>query len=123
MQLKNQTTRGAKMLQMNGDTYALRKNVMDVIYRAKKMVDIPRIEVRIVETRPCNMGYAYLGKNIIHIGEQYARNQGNMLDSLVLHEIVHAVKSASHDEKCPLMRAYHKEFPDAVIWDAFKKYF
>jgi hypothetical protein len=123
MQLKNQTARGAKMLEMNGDTYALRKNVMDVIYRAKKLVDIPRIEVRIVETRPCNMGYAYLGKNIIHIGTKYASKQGNMLDSLVLHEIVHAVKAAKHDEKCPLMMANYKEFSDAIVWDAFKKYF
>ena len=121
--LKNKTTCGAKMLKMNGDTYAMRKNVMDVIYRAKKMVDIPRIEVRIVETRPCNMGYAYLGKNIIHIGQKYASQCGNMLDSLVLHEIVHAVKSARHDENCPLMMAVHKDFSDNVIWDAFKKYF
>jgi hypothetical protein len=123
MQLKNTTSRGAEMLKMNEDTYALRRNVMDVIYQAKKLVDIPRIEVRIVDTRPCNMGYAYLGKNIIHIGKKYAVNKGNTLTSLVLHEIVHAVKSLGHDETCPLMQAFHKEFPDAVIWDAFKKYF
>lgn len=121
--LKNRTTFGAKMLEMNDDVYALRKNVMDVIYRAKKMVDIPRIEVRIVDTRPCNMGYAYLGKNIIHIGRKYASQQGNTLDSLVLHEIVHAVKAARHDENCPLMCAVHQNHSDSVIWDAFKKYF
>ena len=121
--LKNETTFGAKMLEMNGDTYALRKNVMDVIYRAKKVVDIPRIEVRIVDTRPCNMGYAYLGKNIIHIGRKYASERGNTLDSLVLHEIVHATKAIRHDETCPLMCAVHQKHSDSVIWGAFKKYF
>lgn len=121
--LKNKTSFGAEMLKMNGDTYAMRRNVMDVIYRAKKMVDMPRIEVRIVDTRPCNMGYAYLGKNIIHIGLKYASERGNKLDSLVLHEIVHAVKAVRHNEECPLMMANHKDFSDNVIWDAFKKYF
>lgn len=123
MLLKNTPSIGSRMLKMGDETYQLRRNVMDVIYQAKRIVDLPRVEVRIVETRPCTMGYAYLGKNIIHISNRYAMTAGPVLDALVLHEIVHTVKAQRHVETCPLMQANYTAHPESVVWDAFKKYF
>ena len=46
---KNRTALGAKMHKMNDATYALRRNIMDAIYELKNHVELPRIEVRIVD--------------------------------------------------------------------------
>ena len=121
--LKNQVKQGCVMLPMNDETYALRRSVMGIIYEAKKFVTLPRVEVRIVETTPCLMGYAKMGQNIIHIGAKYAKESGKCLEHVVLHEILHAVKSTKHDPKCPLMNASYTVLPQRVIWDSFKKYF
>ena len=121
--LKNKVARGSRMLDMNGETYELRRSVMGVIYRAKKVAELPRVEVRIVEAPACLLGYAYGGRNIIHISRSVVVGGGAMLDATVLHEILHAVKDADHDPRCPLMAAHLETYDEAVYWDAFKRYF
>lgn len=108
---------------MNDETYALRRSVMGVIYEAKRFVDLPRVEIRIVETPPCLLGYAYTGGNIIHISDKVASGSREKLVGTVLHELVHAVKAFGHDPKCPLMEASYRPHSESVLWDAFKGYF
>lgn len=125
MKLKNRAARGSRLLKMDNDTYTLRRNVMGVLYEAKRRVDIPRIEIRVVDTPPCLLGYAYVNQNIIHICHEVAGGSDHVrLVGTVLHEILHASKGVEHDPRCPLMGAHYKEPScESVFWDAFVRYF
>tara|TARA_Y100001963_G_scaffold4618_1_gene6046 strand:- start:119 stop:550 length:432 start_codon:yes stop_codon:yes gene_type:complete len=88
-------------LSMNEKTYKLRKQVISIIYEAKKLIpELPRVEVRI-----CDMtgaaGLGYLGQNVIRIGLN-AINSKN-LRAVVYHELGHAVLGLEHNKECPLM--------------------
>ena len=105
--LKNRVANGFKLNQMNNETYALRRKVIEIIYTAKKKgFNLPRIEVRIVNTEINNgaCGYAYLNKNIVHINEKWVNINNECLTFIVLHEIVHAVTGFEHDNNCYLMQ-------------------
>ena len=122
--LKNKAAFGAKINKMNDETYALRRKVIDAIYELKKIVDLPRIEVRIVKGAKGTCGYAYLNQRVIHIEERYAKISPEVLLHLVAHEVVHAVTGFEHDNNCYLMQPYHN--PNAnkeKTIEAFKKYF
>lgn len=121
----------AKNRKMNDDTYALRRLVMDVIYEAKKVVDLPRIDVRITEAHSGShsnvLGLAYLNANVIYIPSNLIEN-GKLkpfFKEVVLHEIVHAVVGFGHDDKCPLMSPSiaNKPMTDEAMYKAFSKYF
>lgn len=122
----------AKNREMNDETYALRRLVMDVIYEAKKKlraegINLPRIDVRVTEKDAKAVGWAYLNQNIIYIPMQLftCKNRNKHFKSVVLHEIVHAVTGFRHDDKCPLMCAGLHPTPltEKVMWAAFMKYF
>ena len=121
----------AKNLKMNDDTYTLRRLVMDVIYEAKKVVDLPRIDVRITEAHKGShsniLGLAYLNANVIYIPSNLIENGQlkSYFKEVVLHEILHAVLGVEHDEKCPLMSASigRKPMTDKAMYKAFSKYF
>jgi hypothetical protein len=126
-QLKNRTANGCRLNKMNDNTYAMRRKVMDVIYEAKRRgYDLPRIEVRIVnggKEEVC--GYAYLGKNIVHMKQEYINIHPAQFIHVVLHEIVHAVTGFRHDDNCHLMNPYVptiKEADTDKAWTAFNKY-
>ena len=127
--LKNTASYGGKVLKMNDDVYALRRKVLGVIYDAKKLVDLPRIEVRIVEGAKLEgqdssiMGYAYMGKNIVHIEKKYVSVHPDTLIHLVLHEVLHAVKATPHNDKCPLMHPIINNHPVSECWKIFESYF
>lgn len=98
---------------------------MSLIYQAKEFVSLPRIEVRIVDKMPgCKCaGYAYPGKNIVHIRSDYANNHPG-LTHVVLHEILHAVLGTDHNDSCFLMNpVLPREFDNDAAWKSFKKYF
>ena len=116
-----------KNLKMNDDTYALRRQVMDVIYEVKNLVNLPRIEVRINE-RPKvgnSIGLAYLGANVIFIPEHLFAKYPAYVFEVVLHEIVHAATGFGHDDKCPLMGPSigKKPMAKAEAIKLFRKYF
>ena len=126
-QLKNKTAQGFNLNRMNDDTYALRRKVINIIYEAKnKGFKLPRIEVRVVNTQVRNeaCGYAYLGKNIVHINEKWINENTDCLTHIVLHEIVHAVTSFAHDNNCYLMQpSLPSRQPDLVkSWNRFAHY-
>ena len=59
-------TKDFRNYKMNDEVYKLRKEVMNLIYEVKSVYDIPRIDVRIGESKNCNtLGIARLNKNII----------------------------------------------------------
>lgn len=129
---KNQTIKGAKVRRMNDETYALRRRAIDIIYGLKDELrvigkDLPRIEVRIVDTEPSvtACAYAYLGQNIVHISTKWAKHgTEEEFYHIVLHEIVHAVTGFRHDDNCYLM---HPNLPINPMpnksLEAFIKYF
>ena len=123
--LKNRLAFGAKRIAMSDDTYALRTRVMNIIRLAKSRVpNFPRIEVRIVDLAgSATMGYAYMGQNIIHIDRSEATREDSRLLVLVLHELLHAVKSAPHDATCPLMSAGYRPLSQEQAWKIFLRYF
>ncbi len=123
--MKNRTAYNFKKMKMNNDVYALRRKVINVIYELKKHVNLPRIEVRIVENGDWGVcGYAYLGKKIVHMNKKYCTITDDALFHLVAHEVVHAVAGFGHDDKCYLMHPHYKPKPiKSKSLEAFKKYF
>jgi hypothetical protein len=96
-----------KNKKMNDATFELRKQVMKVLYDVKKVVDLPRITVRITENNGSIMGLAKLGKNTIWIPERMFKGDDRLyLYEVVCHELVHAVLGLGHNENCPLMRSH-----------------
>ena len=102
-------TRKIKNFKMNDAVYKLRRQVIELIYEAKRGgVRLRRIEVRIGEQRSkyinvlgcakMNGNKMWITKDAIDLGTDTLRN-------VVFHEIAHAVFNTKHDEKCPLMSA------------------
>ncbi len=91
---------------MNDAVYKLRRQVINLIYEAKKEIkDLPRIEVRIGEARKKNvLGVAMLKDCKIWITDDAINMGDDALRNVVFHEIVHAVTGFGHDDKCPLMK-------------------
>jgi uncharacterized protein with PhoU and TrkA domain len=100
-------TKQIKNFKMNDAVYKLRRQVIELIYEAKKEIkDLPRIEVRIGEARNHNvLGVAKLSKKQIWITKRAVDMSQDALRNIVFHEIVHAVTGFGHDEKCPLMKS------------------
>jgi hypothetical protein len=110
---------GYKNRKMNDDTYQKRREIINVIYKAKKLlsavgVDMPRIEARIVDIDPKTViaqglhdavGIARFNSNQIWIPASTLDKYKNYLDEVVFHEILHAAYNVDHDEKSPLMRS------------------
>lgn len=116
---------GHTPVRMNDSVYALRRQVIDIIYEANRRlpVRLPRIEVRVVDGGDCHVaGYAWMGRNIVHIPK--ATFGSPDLVQVVLHEILHAVLSTEHDDDCPLMSpCIDKSLTDEGAWDCFLGYF
>lgn len=101
-QYKNKAAYGSELLTMNGDTYAMRRKVMDVIYEAKNRgYKLPRVEVRIVTSSPCVEAYAYRGMLVVHVCE--STMQQHKFTQVILHELGHAIFGLGRIEGCPLM--------------------
>ena len=132
-------TRGAyghTPMRMNDSVYALRRQVIDIIYEANRRLQanghprLPRQEVRIVDGGEANiLGYAWMGKNIVHIPKRTcegARDTATHTALLytTLHELLHSVLAVEHTETCPLMSTYHDyTVTDEQAWKLFLGYF
>lgn len=110
---------------MDDSVYALRRQVIDIIYAANRRLParLPRLEVRVVDGGDCNVaGYAVMGGNVVHIPK--ATFGRPCLLQVVLHEVLHAVLSVSHDEDCRLMSSHIDEgLSDEDAWELFLGYF
>lgn len=98
---------GYKVMQMDNEVYQLRRRVINCIHEAKNLVDLPRIDVRIVDGgKPTDaIGYAWHNSNIVHMSKRWCTMSHDELYMVVLHELVHAVVGFHHDENCYLMKA------------------
>lgn len=103
---------------MNNDVYKLRRQVINIIYRVKRLVpDLPRIEVRVCEDHEKYAGVAIMGKRQIFISESFVASV-----PVVLHEILHAVYGQEHVEGCPLMDRYCASTDERIAFDLFVMY-
>lgn len=116
---------GHTPVRMDDSVYALRRQVIEVIYEANRRlpVRLPRIEVRVVDGGSCHVaGYAWMGCNIVHIPK--ATFGSADLVQVVLHELLHAVLSTEHDDDCPLMcPCIDKSLTNERAWELFLGYF
>jgi hypothetical protein len=125
-------TKGFKNREMNEDTYALRRNVINLIYEFKDRYNIPRQTIRIVDRVHSEethegwhnvIGYAGMGQNYVHIRADWAKKKRIDLLALVAHEICHSVKAIEHDNECKLMNPYIQSFEsEDEIWQICDNY-
>jgi len=102
---------------MSNEIYLLRRKVINLIYEAKEVANLPRIDVRVTDTpRNSILGVAGLNDNIIWITEKAISYGEARLRHVVYHEIVHAVTGFRHDSDCPLMAPV---IPESVKGKAF----
>jgi len=114
----------ARERDMNPETYALRRQVMDFIYRAKKLlrnelnVNLPRQEIRVIDQDPevflmyegdfipnLFVGCATMGGNDIYIPAKSLSGKYDV-QGIVYHEILHSAFCMQHDPKTILMSPY-----------------
>jgi len=102
-------TKKIKNFEMNADVYKLRRQVIELIYEAKRgKVNLPRISVRIGEQKPKHknvLGCAKMNGNQMWITKDAIDLGIDALRNVVFHEIAHAVFNVQHDESCPLMQS------------------
>tara|TARA_Y100000361_G_C11046340_1_gene282700 strand:- start:353 stop:745 length:393 start_codon:yes stop_codon:yes gene_type:complete len=103
-------TKKIKNFKMNNEVYKLRRQVIDLIYEAKRGgVNLPRIEVRVGEQSSSKhknvLGCAKMSGNQMWITKDAIDLGLDTLRNVVFHEIAHAVYGTEHDESCPLMQS------------------
>ena len=102
-------TKKIKNFKMNDAVYKLRRQVIELIYEAKRGgVRLPRIEVRIGEQKAKHknvLGCARMQGNQMWITKDAIDLGTDTLRNVVFHEIAHAVYGTKLDEKCPLMQS------------------
>jgi hypothetical protein len=102
-------TKKIKNFKMNDAVYKLRRQVIDLIYEAKRGgVNLPRIAVRVGEQTAKHknvLGCAKISGNQMWITKDAIDLGSDTLRNIVFHEIAHAVYGTQHDESCPLMSA------------------
>ena len=103
-------TKKIKNFKMNDEVYKLRRQVIDLIYEAKRGgVNLPRIEVRVGEQSSSKhknvLGCAKMSGNQMWITKDAIDLGLDTLRNIVFHEIAHAVFGTQYDESCPLMSA------------------
>lgn len=111
-------TKLLKNKEMSSEVYALRRQVINLVHEAKKLVELPRINVRVTDKHKTILGVARMGKNVIWITEETVASR-----AVVFHEILHAVFGQDHVKGCPLMDEKISAKLDAKTCDRlFKKY-
>ena len=123
---KNTKSKYIDNFKMDKDVYALRRQVINILYEVKKLIpNFPRIDVRVGKSK-CSDGTLGVGRanqNIIWITKECINRGTDFLRNTVLHELVHTVYGFGHDERCPLMESYAKTvLPKNDVLKIFKAY-
>jgi hypothetical protein len=117
---------------MNEDVYKQRREVIDLIYKAKNLlrsvgIEMPRIDVRITTKQPevTAIGVAQMNGNYIWIPENSLGK--SWLYQVVLHELCHAIWGVDHNKKCKLMHTNLQsdltvEMAEQIFVEYAKKY-
>jgi|TARA_R110001632_G_scaffold28590_2_gene76129 uncharacterized protein with PhoU and TrkA domain len=105
----NMKTKKIKNFKMNDEVYKLRRQVIELIYEAKRGgINLPRIAVRIGEQKAKHknvLGVATMNGNQMWITKDAIDLGLDVLRNVVFHEIGHAVFNLEHNNKCPLMES------------------
>jgi len=108
--MRRYETRKLKNKDMDEECYKLRRQVIDILYQFKTIVNLPRITVRITHNSKSGiLGVGRTGECIIWIPEEAINMGRSALRHIVCHELGHAVFSKRHDDNCPVMRPYYDE--------------
>lgn len=102
---KKTRTKQHKNREMNSDTYKLRREVMSLIYEAKKLLNgnMPRVTIRITDCEDRSvLGTARMGDCVIWIPATTLNSK--YLREVVFHELCHAIWATPHKDNCHLMR-------------------
>jgi predicted Zn-dependent protease len=126
--MKYSAPKGHTNKKMNESVYAERRQVIDLIYRAKNLlrangIEMPRIDVRITSTTPDTnaCGVAQMNGKYIWIPETTLKKA--WLYQVVLHELCHAIWGIDHDKKCKLMHpAVQTDLTDVQAEQIFLNY-
>lgn len=128
----NKLKKGNKMktkqinnFKMNDDTYKLRREVINILYEAKKRkCRLPRINVRIGSATEKHENVLGVGGSLnIWITKKAIDRGYNYLLHVTLHELCHAVFNLDHNENCKLMASSIGEPCEAEeSWDIFQRY-
>lgn len=127
---------GHEPMRMNDSVYALRRQVIDIIYEANRRLQasgrprLPRQEIRIVDGGDTHiLGYAWMGQNKLHIPKRTCEGPRDTSTHTTvlyttLHELLHSVLAIEHTEACPLMSTHHDyTVTDEQAWELFLGYF
>ena len=117
-----------KNLEMNPETYAMRRKVMNHIYRARELVpELPRVGVRITEDAKSFengatiLGTAAMNDYIIWICKSSVERPD--LKYVVFHELVHTFFKYGHSsDKKSLMYTSIQKMTDSEIEKDFVRY-
>jgi hypothetical protein len=113
------TNRKIQSKRMSDEVYKMRREIIDIIYRVKKLVpNMPRISVRVADNDDEVLGCATMRGQEMWITE---RSTSDL--AVVLHEILHAWKGIEHDDNCKLMHP-NKQLgvSDKELMDTFLTY-
>ena len=113
------TNRKIQSKRMSDEVYKMRREIIDIIYRVKKLVpNMPRISVRVADNDDEVLGCATMGGREMWITE---RSTSDL--AVVLHEILHAWKGIEHDDNCKLMHPNKQlRVSDKELMDIFLTY-
>ena len=113
------TNRKIQSKRMSDEVYKMRREIIDIIYRVKKLVpNMPRISVRVADNDDEVLGCATMRGREMWITERSTSDF-----AVVLHEILHAWKGIDHDDNCKLMHP-NKQLgvSDKELMDIFLTY-
>jgi len=114
----------ARERDMNPETYALRRQVVDIVYRAKKLIrkklnyELPHQKLRIIDLDPSVflayegkyipnhlLGCATMGGNDLYIPAKTLSSEYDVQE-IVYHELLHGAFCIGHDPKSIIMSPY-----------------
>lgn len=115
-----------KNLDMNPETYKLRRQVIELIYevndllRKNNLPVMPRVDVRITERHPDFLGEARFSRPVIWISEKAVKERN--LRMVVYHELLHTIYGVQHDENNILMRKAYTDLSKERCQEEFLNY-
>lgn len=121
---------GFQDAEMSDEVYNLRRQVIDIIYKAHKIdATLPRIRVRVGSAAGRSrldgsvLGLASVNNDTIWIDVKAVNITNSSLEQVVLHEIIHASYGALHvEEKNDIMNPYTSDANSKNVWKDFEKW-
>jgi|JFJP01.1.fsa_nt_gi hypothetical protein len=126
--IRTSAPKGHTNKRMDNSVYAERRQVIDLIYKAKNLLrangfEMPRIDIRITtkDMDVSAIGVAQMKGNYIWIPDTSLGK--SYLYQIVLHELCHAIWGVEHNLKCKLMHTHlQSDLTDSLAESLFIGY-